>query len=665
MEWLTPLSGIYAAAFAIPTLLLLYFLKLKRREKVIGCTLLWKRAVQDLQVNAPFQKLRRNILLLFQLLAILGILAAIAGPVLSLDTAPVGRYVILVDHSGSMNATDIPSSRLEEAKKQARDFVESLRGESFFGVKDNADQAMVIAFNSSSKVMCNFVSDKKQLLRAIDDIKPTDGKSLLKETLQVAQAFAQSPGVETNNRSSLEPAKIVLFSDGKIIGVDDLAVGSDVIYHQIGKEADNLGVTAMQAKRSYEHPEEVSVFATIANYSETEQGCDIQLSIDNNVKKVKFASIPPSGSTELDSKKKDPGKVSVSFSLEHPGAGVVEVRCIPTNDSDNDFVDYLAADDAAWSILPPPKKLSVMLVTEGNPALESAFGACPLAKLEITNSNVFIQNSDNKTFEDTAADYDVIILDNTLPEKLPRGRYLIFGEPPEGIGVEVTGEIQNQTIVDWRWQHSLLKYVDMNNLYAAKCVEMTLPRDAEVLAEFNETPAISILRRNGSAFILAGFDVMDTNWPFETSFILFCYNSMAYLGTEMDTLDKANMLVSQIIMVDDLISQKEYKIAGPDFDSEKLLASKTGAIRFSGTERAGIYSIDIPEKETKIFAVNMLSESESNIAPANNIEFSDKEVAAQESAAGNSNIPIWPYLAFVALILIFVEWLIYNSKMRL
>ena len=100
MEWLTPLIGIYAAAVAVPLLLLLYFLKLKRQETIVSSTLLWKRAVQDLQVNAPFQRLRRNLLLLLQLLALLAILLALAGPVVAWKGGPGKRYVLLIDRSG-------------------------------------------------------------------------------------------------------------------------------------------------------------------------------------------------------------------------------------------------------------------------------------------------------------------------------------------------------------------------------------------------------------------------------------------------------------------------------------------------------------------------------------------------------------------------------------
>src|SRR3954453_10595576 len=110
MSWLpsfvTPLAGAIAAVLSISALLVLYFLKLRRREMAVSSTLLWKKAVQDLQVNAPFQKLRRNLLLLLQLLILLFLLLALARPVTHFTPGAGKISVILIDRSASMGTRD-------------------------------------------------------------------------------------------------------------------------------------------------------------------------------------------------------------------------------------------------------------------------------------------------------------------------------------------------------------------------------------------------------------------------------------------------------------------------------------------------------------------------------------------------------------------------------
>ncbi len=51
---------------AVPAaIVLLYFLKLKRQPLEVPSTYLWSRTIEDLHVNTIWQRLRRNILLLF------------------------------------------------------------------------------------------------------------------------------------------------------------------------------------------------------------------------------------------------------------------------------------------------------------------------------------------------------------------------------------------------------------------------------------------------------------------------------------------------------------------------------------------------------------------------------------------------------------------------
>lgn len=195
-----------AAAAAIPALLVLYFLKLRRREMPVSSTILWRKAIQDLQVNAPFQKLRRNLLLLLQLLLLLFLLLALSRPVANYTPGPGKTTVILIDRSASMACRDVNGhSRLEEAKKRALDLVA--------GMKRDAT-AMVIAFDDSAEMLQAFTSDQNLLRNAIDSVKQTDRKTDLRLAYQLADVQSANYNPE-QLRPNTDAADIVLYSDGR------------------------------------------------------------------------------------------------------------------------------------------------------------------------------------------------------------------------------------------------------------------------------------------------------------------------------------------------------------------------------------------------------------------------------------------------------------------
>ena len=654
MQWLTPLIGLYAAAVAIPLLLLLYFLKLKRHEMIISSTLLWKRAVQDLQVNAPFQRLRRNLLLLLQLLALIAMLLALAGPMLALSRGPGRRYVVLIDRSASMNASDVTPSRLDEAKKQARVFVESLRGGTGLSLRDSADHAMVIAFDRHAKVMCNFTSDSRQLAAAIDAIQPGDSISQLGEAVTVARAFAQTPGGENGAAPAEAQAQLVLFSDGRIRDLDTIVVGAEeMVFHRIGMTPDNVAITAMKARRSYEQPEQIEIFASLANYGVEPVTRDVQLGINGDVRAVRSVNIP-GRSAETEDAPSTPGETAVNFTLDHNGEGVLEVRQLTD--------DALACDNTAWSILEPPKRLSVLLVTADNPVLESALRACPIARLDPCTPAGF-DAMDPATFNMEGA-YDVIVLDNHVPAHLPRCRYLALGAAPEGIDVNTPDVLENQVVVDWRVRHPVLQHVNLTNLFAAQSRRMELPRDADVLMEFNETPALAVLHRNGSTFLVTSFDILQTNWPFEPGFVLFCYNALNFLATQAGG-EQHELAVGTPITLDDVPVGTTVTVTGPGGTDEELQAGPNGTVRFPGTYGVGVYAVDVPDEPRRFYAVNLLDADESRLEPREEIVLASATVAAEAEEVTRANVPLWPFLVLAALLLACVEWVAYNLKVRI
>ncbi|MBV9279315.1 MAG: BatA domain-containing protein, partial [Chloroflexi bacterium] len=48
---------------AVP-IVLMYVLRLRRQERLVSSTLLWRRSLEDVQANAPWQRLRPTLLLL-------------------------------------------------------------------------------------------------------------------------------------------------------------------------------------------------------------------------------------------------------------------------------------------------------------------------------------------------------------------------------------------------------------------------------------------------------------------------------------------------------------------------------------------------------------------------------------------------------------------------
>src|SRR6266550_7870209 len=117
MPFATPLALL--GLLFVPAVIAMYLLKLRRDEAVVPSTLLWSRLVADVEANAPWQRLRRSLLLLLQLLlvAILAMLAA--RPFLERPAGLARDLVVVIDTSASMAATDVTPDRLTAAKAQA------------------------------------------------------------------------------------------------------------------------------------------------------------------------------------------------------------------------------------------------------------------------------------------------------------------------------------------------------------------------------------------------------------------------------------------------------------------------------------------------------------------------------------------------------------------
>ncbi len=195
MNFLTP-AFLALAALAVP-IILLYMLRLRRREVRVSSSMLWQRLMQDREANAPWQKLRRNLLLILQLLILAALVFALARPYIPVPSVASGSVALLLDASASMNATDLPGgqTRFEAAQERARALVGDL----------GAGEVMtVIAVGDTPQVLTPPTADRATLREAINRARPTAALADWSAALTLAGASI----------AGREEATIVIISDG-------------------------------------------------------------------------------------------------------------------------------------------------------------------------------------------------------------------------------------------------------------------------------------------------------------------------------------------------------------------------------------------------------------------------------------------------------------------
>src|SRR5947208_8429316 len=142
-----------------PLILLLYFLRLKRKPLQVPSTFLWRKSIEDLHVNSLFQWLRENVLLLLQVLTVLTLIYALMAFRFHGNTTEGKHYILMIDNSASMAATDVTPSRLHRAREEALQVIDA---------QSDSDFGMVIVFNSTAEILQSYTSDRGLLRRAVE-----------------------------------------------------------------------------------------------------------------------------------------------------------------------------------------------------------------------------------------------------------------------------------------------------------------------------------------------------------------------------------------------------------------------------------------------------------------------------------------------------------------
>jgi hypothetical protein len=669
VDWptlLAPSSAALAAAVSFPSLLLLYLLKLRRRPVRISSVVLWEQAAHDLQVNTPLRWLKPSLLLLLHLLIVALFVLALGRP--AIDTGGLGtpqRAVIVIDRSASMSARDAgtpesPATRLDQAKEEAKRLLDAMAR----GV--GGASVALVTFAAEPKVVVGMTPDLRLVRDEIDALTATDQPADLAPALELVTSLVNPEGAEPTTDNAVV---VTILGDGSYAKDRPFSAGSaEIRYVRCGPDAakpkNNLGLSALAARRDDGQPSRLRVFARLANAATTPAPAALTLAVSGEVVQRRAVSVPASTATE-------PGVVGVTFKIVMPQAGIVTLS-LPGGDA-------LAADDQASILVAPALRPSVLFVTPGgtpSPTGISAEGLLsdilaelPLQRLRTVNQSEF----DRVLADGSLAAFDLLIADRTDLAVLPPIPTLALGSsvptPGLALGPPREGAQAWGYAIAWERAHPTLRDVSMDTVFVnAARPFLEPPADAAVavkldtLARGVEGPMIRVSEDAGVRRLATNFEVAQSNWALQPGFSIFLASAVEFLtGRNAESASTAYTTASRVewSLAADRPASGEVEITGPVV-LRAVLPPGSPRVVVGPFERAGVYVA--PALAPPVAAINLTDDRESALATADTLDIAGRSVVASVAAAGPTEI--WPWLVMLAGLLLVLEWIFYALRSR-
>lgn len=612
-----------ALAFLAVPIVLLYMLRLRRRQHTVSSTWLWRELVRDRAANAPWQRLRRNLLLLLQLLALAVLVLALARPALPLPGLAAGSVIVLLDASASMQATDTDGTRFAAAQAAAARLIGGLSG---------GDRLTLIRVGRTPEVLATASSDRAVLRRVLADAEAENSGA------DWPAAFALALG----STRGLDNPRIVIISDGGLPpGLPSLP--GEVTFIPIGRAADNLAIAAQAARQT---PQGTELLVVAANHGETTRSALLSVAVDGvlyDSRRLELAA----GEQASQSWTLPAGAVQIATRLE-PRDGMS---------------DFLPLDDRAWTVVGSDESRRVLLLSDGNLFLERFFAVLPGYTLYRSGTAEGQQAIDDEPF-------DLIIYDSVpVPEGVLPGNSLIFN-PQSPVAdtadanttaplLTVTGVMTDTTGV--RISPSpLLENVDWRSFSVATAqrVETTL---LEPLVEAADGPLLLAGEANGRRVAVFTFDLRASDLPLQIAFPVVMANITAWLSPGRVIAADDTLLPGNPVTLLPNGRATRAAVALPDGSQwEQVLGDADGPVVFGDTWLPGIYRVSFATATGEAqpgdaFAVNFFDAGESRIQPLTSLQVGQAEVtAAEQGFAGLREL--WPWLLAAGLIVLLVEW---------
>jgi len=621
MSFLTPLAFI-GGLLAIP-IILLYMLRLRRREITVSSTFLWQQLLQDREANTPWQRLRRNLLLLLQLIILALIVFALARPFITVPAVSSGQIAVLLDASASMNATDSTAgTRYDEAKQRALEIVDTM---------NPGDTMTVINAAQSPEVLVPYTSDQKMLRDAINGAQPSQASADWNAALTLAAA---------GSVGSADFSAIIIGDGGLGDSVRLPAIPGSLRYIPSGRSDDNLAISAL-ATRSLAG-QAPQLFAQITNYGSDPASVVFDLKVDGALLKAQDYDVPAHSSIPL----------AVSQGLPTGFKTIEAGLTLPVGST---YTDYLPEDNTAWAVSSDAGVRRLLLMSAGNLFLTQVLHSLP---------SIDLAEGDIKQGLPTQP-FDLYIFDGWVPPALPQGD-MLFVNPPASTALFAVGQESTQTTNPRVARDDpRMAFVDFSNVNILKFEQVTAAW-AQPLIQVDGGPLLLAGEQNGHQIAILPFDLRDSDLPLQIQWPILMSSLLNWYSPQ-DLIEVPNGLkVGDSLAITPGVDSDFVRVTLPGGSTRTLTYAGT-PLSFADTSVPGLYAVDALKADqitqSANFAVNLFDPVESSIAPQATIKLGNTVITqAVEAEIGQREY--WPLLVLLGLIVLLIEWVVYQRRLR-
>jgi len=388
-------------------------------------------------------------------------------------------------------------------------------------------------------------------------------------------------------------------------------------------------------------------------------------------------------------KKEEPSDAQATFELPQLDLRSNTVLKAYLKDVNDDF----DKDDVAWVVVGMVRKSKVLIVTPGNIVLDAFFQQEATKKVATVNTLAPAElGKDTYLKAALSGEYDLVIFDRCAPDKeedMPAANTMFIDRtpPPWERGDR---PLKNPYLIVSKKDHPLLRNLTtlwevgiseafrfhLKDNLSAKGKELyqddekkapkQLPTMTRLLEASGAQPVLFALPRGPFTDLVLTFALIDdagdlaTNWPLLPSFPLFLRNVLYEMGNVTEADRERTVQPGEPMVLRPEADVKTLTIAPPRGSPEKVQRGSRPEFIFAGTDQLGIYKVTRDDGTLRHFAVNLLDPNESNIEPRTDIKIGGEEVTAGQERRQPREV--WKWIALAALVLLLVEWYVYNKR---